>query len=339
MSDQKPSSGPVVFDLAETEETVSPASAPPVDETVGSDRSTVAAAATVVAASGGNRMAAVFLWLVGILGSTMVVYGLFTTAEALFIRNSYLGVAFATLVAVFLVVVLALIVREFAALSRLRRVDQIRTTAEEVLARSDLNAARKLGLNLQGFYGNHRELKWSRRDLKAQLDETFDADAALALAERALLEPLDAAALAEVEAASRRVATVTALVPLALVDIVTALFANLRMIRRVSEIYGGRAGSLGAWRLTRGVMRHLLATGALAITDDLLGSIAGGTVLSKVSRRFGEGLVNGALTARIGLAAMEVCRPLPYMDLPKPTLAVTAKRALTGLFTAQGTGT
>jgi hypothetical protein len=50
----------------------------------------------------------------------------------------------------------------------------------------------------------------------------------------------------------------------------------------------------------------------VAVGDDLIGSVAGGSVLSRVSRRFGEGVVNGALTARVGVAAMEVCRPLPF---------------------------
>ena len=58
-------------------------------------------------------------------------------------------------------------------------------------------------------------------------------------------------------AASRTVATVTAIVPLALADVATALTANLRMIRRIAEIYGGRAGSLGSLRLARTVMTSL----------------------------------------------------------------------------------
>ncbi len=78
------------------------------------------------------------------------------------------------------------------------------------------------------------------------------------------------------------VATVTALVPLALADVVGALVANLRMIRRVAEIYGGRAGVLGSWRLARAVMSHLVATGAVAVGDDMLCSFAGGGVLDKV---------------------------------------------------------
>ena len=64
----------------------------------------------------------------------------------------------------------------------------------------------------------------------------------------------------------------------------------------------------------------------------MLGSIAGGGVLSRLSRRFGEGVVNGALTARVGVAAMEVCRPLPFARVRRPSVTSLVRRALTGLF-------
>jgi putative membrane protein len=162
--------------------------------------------------------------------------------------------------------------------------------------------------------------------------DQFDASGLLGLAEAELLAPLDAAARSEIEAAARQVATVTAVVPIALADVVAALTANLRMIRRIAEIYGGRAGTLGSWRLTRAVLTHLVATGAVAIGDDMIGSLAGGGMLSKLSRRFGEGVVNGALTARVGLAAMEVCRPLPFIRLARPSVTGVVRNALTGLF-------
>ena len=77
---------------------------------------------------------------------------------------------------------------------------------------------------------------------------------------------------------------------------------------------------------------HLVATGVVALGDDLIGSIAGGDVLSKVSRRFGEGVINGALTARVGVAAIEVCRPLPFATVKHPSVTALVKRSLTGLF-------
>ncbi len=150
------------------------------------------------------------------------------------------------------------------------------------------------------------------------------------------MAPLDRAARVEIEAAARQVATVTALVPLALADVAAALIANLRMIRRIAEIYGGRAGTVASWRLMRAVLGHLAATGAVAVGDDLLQSVAGGGLLSKLSRRFGEGMINGALTARVGVAAIEVCRPLAFAALPAPRISALVGRALAGLFTTSG---
>ena len=80
------------------------------------------------------------------------------------------------------------------------------------------------------------------------------------------------------------------------------------------------------------VFTHLVATGAVAVGDDLVSSVAGGGVLSRVSRRFGEGVVNGALTARVGVAAIEVCRPLPFRAAKRPSVSGLVGRALTGVF-------
>ena len=154
----------------------------------------------------------------------------------------------------------------------------------------------------------------------------------MALVERTVVAEMDGQAVRIIEAAGRQVATATALIPLALADVVIALVANIRMIRRIAEIYGGRSGVLGSWRLMRAVAAHLVATGAVAIGDDMIGSIAGGSVLSKLSRRFGEGVINGALTARVGVAAMELCRPMRFQTVKKPSVTGVMKRALTGVF-------
>ena len=115
-------------------------------------------------------------------------------------------------------------------------------------------------------------------------------------------------------------------------DVVAALAANLRMIRRMAEIYGGRAGAVGGWRLARTVMTHLGASGAVGAGDELIHTVAGGGLLAKVAKRFGEGVVNGALPARVGIAAMEVCRPLPFIHQPRPKVGNLIARGLKGLF-------
>jgi putative membrane protein len=236
------------------------------------------------------------------------------------------------LIGLLLLVLLIITLRELAAFGRLRKLDTIQHQARGALETGDLGQARAVVGNLAALYGNRDDTAWGRAELDARQGDILDADGLLGLAEAALLGPLDARAQREVEAAARQVATVTAIVPLALADLFTALAANLRMIRRIAEIYGGRSGTLGSWRLTRAVLTHLVATGAVAVGDDLIGSVAGGGVLAKVSRRFGEGVINGALTARVGVAAIEVCRPLPFHSVKKPSVSGLIGRAMSGLF-------
>ena len=44
----------------------------------------------------------------------------------------------------------------------------------------------------------------------------------------------------------------------------------------------------------------------------------------RISARLGEGVLNGLLTARVGLSAMAVCRPLPFAVRPTPGVSDVA---------------
>lgn len=325
--------GPVLIDLEGDDTAPGPDRAPPVPdaglpEPQGRAMQTVA----TLTARPPSRLARWF-WglLLAVLGAVVSVAA-WDFATGLIARIPILGYAVSVLIVALLLVALAAILRELAAFARLSRMDKLQSRAEAALSEDSLPKARAVVGDLERLYVRRPELDWTRARFADRRDEQFDAAALFALTEAEMLGPLDSAARAEVEAAARQVATVTAIVPLALADVVAALTANLRMIRRIAEIYGGRSGVLGSWRLTRAVMTHLVATGAVAVGDDLIGSVAGGNVLSKLSRRFGEGIVNGALTARVGIAAMEVCRPLPFSRAARPSVTGTVKRALTGLF-------
>lgn len=278
-----------------------------------------------------------FAWAVfGSLFTLVLSVWAWRFVTGLFAANAWLGGLAGVLLALAAAILLGLAAREVLGFARLARLDHLRKAAEAAAGKGDLKAARAVLVRLEALYAGREDLSWARARLAERQDEVLDADALLRLAEVELILPLDAQARAEIEAAARQVATVTALVPLALADVGTALICNLRMIRAVAEIYGGRAGSLGSWRLLRRVFLSLVATGAVALTDDLLGSFAGGGLLSRLSRRFGEGVVNGALTARVGLAAMELCRPLPFVAAERPGVSATVSRALGGLLGGRG---
>lgn len=332
---------PVLIEI-EGEPAPDPATAPPPPDPDGlsADSPVAMQSAVQFAARKPSRLARLF-WtaLTGLAGLWLSI-AVWDFVITLLDRQPVLGYAAAGLAGLVALGVALAVLREMASFARLGRIDRLQEAARACLAAPDLAAAREITNQLERLYAGRDDLRWGRARLREQRPEQLDAETLLSLAESALLAPLDRQAEREVAAATRQVAAVTALVPLALADVAAALVANLRMIRRISEIYGGRTGRLGTWRLTRNVMTHLVATGAVAVGDDMLGSVAGGGLLSKLSRRFGEGLVNGALTARVGVAAMEVCRPLPFQAAPRPSVGKLVQAALSGLFrSAETAGT
>ncbi|MCB1398094.1 MAG: DUF697 domain-containing protein [Rhodobacteraceae bacterium] len=311
--------GPILIELDEAEGHADVAAAPEIEDPQGF---AMQAAVASLARPRGGGIGCWVLATAGALISLVLGVAAWDFAMRLIERVPVLGWLAAGLSVLLVLALCVWALREWLGYRRVRRLDALRRQAETALERQDLTAARAVAAALAGLYG------------AARVDpaEALDAEAVIEGAEGAFLIPLDVRAQAEVEAAARQVALATALVPLALADVATALAANLRMIRRIAEVYGGRPGTFGNWRLARSVAVHLMATGVVAVGDDLIGSLAGGGVVSKISRRFGEGVVNGALTARVGLAAMDLCRPLPFRLGRRPGVSAVTAVALRGLF-------
>jgi putative membrane protein len=317
---------PLLIERDEDPDAPTPASVPPVPDP---DRAEGPARLPPPRGSALTRAA---LWVFGALFSFVLSVAAWDFVTSLLTRDNLLGTVALVLVGLAALMALALALRELAGFARMARIDTLRLRAAEAASTANIRQARSVVAGLEALYSARPEFAPARARLAARGAEVFDADGLLSLAEAELMAPLDQSARREVEAAARQVAAVTALVPLALADVATALYANLRMIRRIAAIYGGRSGTLGSLRLMRGVFTHLAATGALAVGDDMIHSVAGGGILSRISRRFGEGVVNGALTARVGVAAMDVCRPLPFRALPRPRTTNLVSRGLAGLF-------
>ena len=89
----------------------------------------------------------------------------------------------------------------------------------------------------------------------------------------------------------------------------------ISLIRRLSTIYGGRASGYGLLKLTGRVISHLAVTGGVALADSFVSQIVGTGLAARLSAKLGEGVLNGVLTARVGIAAASLCRPLPFIEM------------------------
>jgi putative membrane protein len=240
--------------------------------------------------------------------------------QDLFSYSDGLGYLGAVLAAVAVVALIVVIARETLGLLRLATVERLHTRASEILINDDRNAGRAVVRELLSFERSTPHLARARADLETHLTEIIDGADLIRLAERELMAPLDVQARRMVSAAAKRVSLVTAVSPRAAVDLLFVLYTALSLLRRLARLYGSRPGTLGMVRLFRLVLSHLALTGGMAAGDSLISQVLGHGVAARVSARLGEGVLNGLLTARLGLAAIEVTRPLPFAALPPPAL-------------------
>ena len=276
----------------------------------------------------GFRWGRLFWGAVGGLVLLAAGLGVLNLIEDLFARSEglgFLGLAFAVAATLALI---AIIAREAFGLARLATIEKLHLRATEVLLSDDRAASRAIVGDLLKLAHQNPQLARARTALQSHADDIIDGADMIKLAERELMSPLDEEARRLVSTAAQRVSIVTAVSPRALVDVLFVFAASLRLIRQLALLYGGRPGALGMIRLMRQVIAHLAITGGMAASDSIIQQVLGHGIAAKLSQRLGEGVLNGLLTARLGLAAIDVTRPLPFTALPRPALADLAKDLL-----------
>jgi putative membrane protein len=280
------------------------------------------AAPVAVAPEGGPRR----FWLRLFLGAGAALLVALLGLEAyqflagLFERWAVLGAAFALLIVLVAAGALGILGREIADLRRLERAEQLRLEGERLIASEIHGQADAYLARLEQLYRGRADLAEPIARFEVQRSDALNDGEQLRLFGRTVLAPLDRQGRQLVIRGARDIGALTALSPLGVLDGLIVLWRTLSMLRAIARLYGVRQGAAASLRLLRRTLAHVLAAGAGELLSDAAIEAAGASLLSVLSARVGQGAVHGLLAARLGLAALQICRPLPFVEGELPSM-------------------
>jgi putative membrane protein len=211
-------------------------------------------------------------------------------------------------------IILALIVlaaREATDFARLRTLAKLREESHTLLTEAGFGKAIAHCKDLYAALKNNESVEAGHERFKSRVKDFHTDTEVLALFSQDVLAPLDAACHRLIEQQSLKAALFAAVSPFAALDAALMLWRGARLIRLVAQTYGGRPGAGATFKLGNIVIQNLVFAGAAELLTDAASDALGNSLLSALSSRAGQGLANGLLTARIGLQAMALCRPVP----------------------------
>jgi putative membrane protein len=255
------------------------------------------------------------VFLLSLLG--LEAYGFIA---GLFERSPVLGLGFALLLALVGVGAIGALGRELADLRRLQRAEELRLVGERLIASEVHGQADVYLARLEQLYRDRPELAEPIARFHVRASDALNDGEQLRLFGTTVLAPLDRQARRLVTLGARDTGALTALSPLGILDGLIVLWRTLSMLRAIARLYGIRPGAAASIRLLRRTLAHVLAAGVGELLSDAAVEAAGASLLSVLSARVGQGAVHGLLAARLGLAALQICRPLPFVEGELPSM-------------------
>ena len=159
-------------------------------------------------------------------------------------------------------------------------------------------------------------IKQLKKSLSAQQNDAEQ----LALFESLVVEPRDVQARAIVRKYALQSSLILAVSPFALLDMALVLWRNQAMIKEIAHCYGIELGYWSRIRLIRGIFWNIVYAGTSELMADFGSQMLSMEMTGKLSVRLAQGLGGGLLTARLGLQAMRLCRPVMFTDDNRPSL-------------------
>lgn len=259
-------------------------------------------------------MAAVVIFLVSVAGQT--VNWLISAWQT----RQWAELGAATALGLVIVAGLGSLAVEWRRLFVLRHRALERDEAQELLSSHGNGKARAFCENLAARAGIDASHPAYRR-WQAELQDSHNDREVMVLYAARVQPVADKQARAKISRYAAESTLMIAVSPLAMVDMAFIAWRNIRMINQIARIYGIELGYFSRLRLFRGVLFNIAFAGASELVREVGLDWMSQDIMARLSARAAQGIGAGLLTARLGIKAMELCRPLPWLNDDKPRLA------------------
>ena len=219
----------------------------------------------------------------------------------------------------------------FRAGKPLRKLQKTQQLAAEVRDSRATDAVAPLNQQLQELFAGKPQGALLAR-VQEETPDYYDNSELLRHLELNFFEALDQEALRRIVRHATTTGALVGLSPFTTLDVLVALRQSMRMIDDVAQIYGVRPSMVVRWRLFKKILALVAYSGASEYAvSELWPELVGDSMLSTVSARLGQGMGASLFMARIGLAAVHSCRPIPFSEKQRPRLGALTKRIASSL--------
>ncbi|SJL83161.1 YcjF family protein [Vibrio palustris] len=241
--------------------------------------------------------------------------------------GDWLSVGWSGFIAGLAAVGVGAICKELWHLRKLKRHFSVQEHAEELIQNNRVGQGEAFCGQLAEYggitAGNLGYQRWKNSINTSHSDaEIIDLYDALVIAQQ------DKQALDIVTRYATEAAALVAVSPLAMADMLLVGWRSFKMIEKLADLYGIELGYWSRLKLFKAVLVNMATAGASEMVVDASVDLLSMDLAGKVSTRAGQGIGVGILTARLGIKAMALLRPLPWVEQRRVKLSQVRKHIL-----------
>ncbi|OBT13167.1 TIGR01620 family protein [Vibrio sp. UCD-FRSSP16_10] len=226
----------------------------------------------------------------------------------------YLSLAWTALVCGGAIIGAGALLRELIKMRRLRRQGDVQVQAQQIYDDNGYGNAKRFCEGLSHSLAskgveNIGLSKWSQHCT----DNHSDRDT-LDLYQGYVLSPIDQKVNRAIAKYSSEAAVMVSVSPLAAADMLLVAWRNISLINRIAKEYGVELGYWSRIQLLRLTLINMAAAGGTELALDAGMDLVSMDLTAKLSSRAAQGVGIGLLTARLGIKAVQLMRPIPFSE-------------------------